>query len=131
MADAAAATSDENELMPLIAQTAEDPAVDRKDGDRERLILEDCCGPHGKIGNPRNFVDNSCRVIRYTGSEDMRTEKGTNKAFTDIRELRGNIFRFGVRSRVLEVLLGSVLTKLTMSVKVSAGLFDGSEESEH
>eukprot|EP00959_Pyramimonas_sp_CCMP1952_P298031 6234375-Pyramimonas_sp.AAC.1 len=26
----------------------------------ERLMLECCCGPQSRIGNPKNFVDNSC-----------------------------------------------------------------------
>eukprot|EP00959_Pyramimonas_sp_CCMP1952_P326136 6826566-Pyramimonas_sp.AAC.2 len=35
-----------------------------------------CCGPQSRIGDPKNFVDNSCKVIRYTEKEDMRTNEG-------------------------------------------------------
>eukprot|EP00959_Pyramimonas_sp_CCMP1952_P068254 1424465-Pyramimonas_sp.AAC.1 len=57
VADAAAAKSDENEWMPLIAQLVTEPAVDRNELNGERLVLEYCCGPASKIGLPMNFVD--------------------------------------------------------------------------
>ena len=55
----------------------------------ERLLLEYCCGPQSKIGNPRNFLDESCKVIRYTENEDMRTDQGRKLALADIREFKG------------------------------------------
>eukprot|EP00959_Pyramimonas_sp_CCMP1952_P385670 8082367-Pyramimonas_sp.AAC.1 len=56
------------------------------ESDAERLILESCFGSNSKIGNPMNFVDNSCRAMGYTESEDMTTEEGNHKALTDIGE---------------------------------------------
>eukprot|EP00959_Pyramimonas_sp_CCMP1952_P376563 7887297-Pyramimonas_sp.AAC.1 len=61
IADAAAAKSAENELMPLIAQPGKEPAMDRNEWTGEILILEYCCGSNSKIGNPINLFDNSSR----------------------------------------------------------------------
>ena len=32
----------------------------------ERLLIEYCCGEQSRLGNPRNFVDNACQVVRLT-----------------------------------------------------------------
>eukprot|EP00959_Pyramimonas_sp_CCMP1952_P270062 5645744-Pyramimonas_sp.AAC.1 len=50
----------------------------------ERFLLEYCCGPQSRIGDPENFVDNSCKVIRYTEKKDMRTDEGLKIALNDI-----------------------------------------------
>eukprot|EP00959_Pyramimonas_sp_CCMP1952_P381581 7995659-Pyramimonas_sp.AAC.1 len=42
----------------------------------ERLLLEYCRAPRSRIGNPKNSVDNSCKVIGYTETEDMRNDEG-------------------------------------------------------
>eukprot|EP00959_Pyramimonas_sp_CCMP1952_P423355 8868182-Pyramimonas_sp.AAC.1 len=49
IADAAAAKSDENELMPLMAQPVKEPAAGRNEWNGERLVLECCCGSNSKI----------------------------------------------------------------------------------
>eukprot|EP00959_Pyramimonas_sp_CCMP1952_P447874 9378240-Pyramimonas_sp.AAC.1 len=48
-----------------------------------------CCGSESRIGNPTNFTDNSCEVIRYTEKEDMRTDKGRILALDDIKKFKG------------------------------------------
>eukprot|EP00959_Pyramimonas_sp_CCMP1952_P090387 1892203-Pyramimonas_sp.AAC.1 len=63
--------------------------MDRNYWNVERLMLQSCCGPNSNIGNSRNIVDTSCRVMRFTESEDMRTNEGNNKSLTHIREFKG------------------------------------------
>eukprot|EP00959_Pyramimonas_sp_CCMP1952_P250682 5239832-Pyramimonas_sp.AAC.1 len=36
-----------------------------------------------------NLVDSSCREIRYTESEDIRTDEGKHQALTDFRDFKG------------------------------------------
>eukprot|EP00959_Pyramimonas_sp_CCMP1952_P395015 8276141-Pyramimonas_sp.AAC.1 len=55
----------------------------------ERLLLEYCCGLQSRIGDPRSFVDNSRKVIRYTEKEDMRTGEGLRIALNDINTFKG------------------------------------------
>eukprot|EP00959_Pyramimonas_sp_CCMP1952_P360229 7543198-Pyramimonas_sp.AAC.1 len=85
--DAASSKSSDDEPTLFISQPGKEPAISHWNGGK--LILENCCGPHRKIGNSINFADNSCRVIRYTESVDMRTDGGKNNALTDIKEFNG------------------------------------------
>ena len=55
----------------------------------ERLVMEYCCSPESKLGNPSNFADNNCKVIRYTEEDDMRTDAGKCKALSDIKAFKG------------------------------------------
>eukprot|EP00959_Pyramimonas_sp_CCMP1952_P035601 745525-Pyramimonas_sp.AAC.1 len=55
----------------------------------DRLLLGCCCGPESSIGNPKNFDDNSCKVIRYTEKEDMRTDKGRILVLNDKKKFNG------------------------------------------
>ena len=64
-------------------------AAKKEEGEKERLIMEYCCGPESKIGNPENFADDNCRVIRYTEEDDMRTDAGKRKALSDIKTFKG------------------------------------------
>eukprot|EP00959_Pyramimonas_sp_CCMP1952_P171636 3586804-Pyramimonas_sp.AAC.1 len=61
IADVAAANSNDNGLKLSTDYPREEAVVDRNERYEERLKLEYCCGPNSKIGDPRNFVDNSCR----------------------------------------------------------------------
>eukprot|EP00959_Pyramimonas_sp_CCMP1952_P323960 6780030-Pyramimonas_sp.AAC.1 len=74
----------------------------------DRLLLEYCCGPHRKIGNPKHFVDCSCKVIRYTETEDMRTDEGRRLALNDIKRLKENALNYGAPCPVREVPPGSM-----------------------
>eukprot|EP00959_Pyramimonas_sp_CCMP1952_P332751 6968136-Pyramimonas_sp.AAC.1 len=47
--DAAAAKSNDNDSMPLIAQPEEGPTMDKNDWNGERLIFELFRGPNNKI----------------------------------------------------------------------------------
>eukprot|EP00959_Pyramimonas_sp_CCMP1952_P106859 2233897-Pyramimonas_sp.AAC.1 len=55
----------------------------------ERFLLTYCCGPRRKIGHPKNFVDNSRKVIRCTETEGMRTDEGRRLALNDITTFKG------------------------------------------
>eukprot|EP00959_Pyramimonas_sp_CCMP1952_P011239 235467-Pyramimonas_sp.AAC.1 len=75
---------------------------------RERILLECCCGSQSRIGDPTNFVDNPCKVIRYTEKEDMRTNEGLSIALNGINTFKGNILRCGVLCLAREALPGNV-----------------------
>eukprot|EP00959_Pyramimonas_sp_CCMP1952_P157257 3288556-Pyramimonas_sp.AAC.1 len=55
----------------------------------ERLLSEYCCGPQSRIGDPKNAVDNPCKVIRYTEKKDVRTNGGLRIALRDINTFKG------------------------------------------
>eukprot|EP00959_Pyramimonas_sp_CCMP1952_P038173 798846-Pyramimonas_sp.AAC.1 len=45
--------------------------------------------PQRRIGNPENFADNSCQVVRYAEKEDMRTDEGLRLALSEIKTFKG------------------------------------------
>ena len=67
----------------------------------ERLLIEYCCGEQSRLGNPRNFVDNACKVIRLTEKDDMRTKKGLQKALKIVKGFKGKHIALWVLFRVL------------------------------
>eukprot|EP00959_Pyramimonas_sp_CCMP1952_P240391 5023870-Pyramimonas_sp.AAC.1 len=128
--NAAAARSRDKESMHLISQPGKGQTSDRNGWIGERLILEYCCGPHRKVGYSLSFVDRSCKVIRCTVSEDMRTDESKHTALTEIKTLKGNICHSGVRSPAPEDPLGNTEMRFIISVAATTGPSVGSEESE-
>ena len=61
----------------------------------ERLLIEYCCGENSRLGNPRNFVDSACTVLRLTEKDDMRTKRDCETHLVSSRTSRVNILRYG------------------------------------
>eukprot|EP00959_Pyramimonas_sp_CCMP1952_P019108 403886-Pyramimonas_sp.AAC.1 len=60
--NAAAVKSNDKELIQSSAQTEKDQSTATSDWNGERVILEYCCVPNSKIGNPVNCIDNSVEL---------------------------------------------------------------------
>eukprot|EP00959_Pyramimonas_sp_CCMP1952_P445264 9322778-Pyramimonas_sp.AAC.1 len=53
-----------------------------------KIVLRPPSGP-SRVGNPEKFVDDSCKVIRYTEKGDMITDEGRRLALNDRKTFKG------------------------------------------